>query len=125
MQNAPFTKAINKKLFDLPKQHPKLGKVKEYEKSNSKKARNTKRQNSKPVKKEPVRASSVKRKRFNSQQFRSSSPLLQCRCPSHRFFNKMHWPLLHRNHSLGQVFDAKRHNIMNYQWFCAYYRITC
>ena len=50
MQNAPFTKAIKEKLFDLPKHHPKLGKVKEYEKSNSKNARNTKRQNLKPVK---------------------------------------------------------------------------
>ena len=50
MQNAPFTKAIEEKLFDLPKHHPKLGKVKEYEKSNSKNARNTKHQNLKPVK---------------------------------------------------------------------------
>ena len=50
MQNAPFTKAIKEKLFELPKHHPKLGKVKEYEKSNSKNARNTKRQNLKPVK---------------------------------------------------------------------------
>ena len=50
MQNAPFTKAIKEKLFDLAKHHPKLGKVKEYEKSNSKNARNTQRQNSKPVK---------------------------------------------------------------------------
>ena len=50
MQNAPFTKAIKEKLFDLSKHHPKLGKVKEYEKSNSKNARNTKRQNLKPVK---------------------------------------------------------------------------
>ena len=50
MQNAPFTKAIEAKLFDLPKHHPKLGKVKKYEKSNSKNARNTKRQNLKPVK---------------------------------------------------------------------------
>ena len=50
MQNAPFTKAIKEKLFDLPKHHPKLGIVKEYEKSNSKNARNTKRQNLKPVK---------------------------------------------------------------------------
>ena len=50
MQNAPFTKTINKKLFDLLKHHPKLGKVKEYEKSNSKNTRNTKRQNLKPVK---------------------------------------------------------------------------
>ena len=49
MQNVPFTKAIKEKLFDLPKHHPKLGKVKEYEKSNSKNARNTKRQNLKPV----------------------------------------------------------------------------
>ena len=32
MQNAPFTKAIKEKLFDLPKHYPKLGKVKEYEK---------------------------------------------------------------------------------------------
>ena len=38
----------------------------------------------------------------------------------------MHWPLLHRNHPSGQVFDAKRYNIMNHhQWFCAYsYRIN-
>ena len=50
MQNAPFTKAIKEKLFDLLKHHPKLGKCKEYEKSNSKNARNTKRQNLKPVK---------------------------------------------------------------------------
>ena len=50
MQNAPFTKAIEEKLFDLPKHHPKLEKVKEYEKSNSKNARNTKHQNFKPVK---------------------------------------------------------------------------
>ena len=50
MQNAPFTKAIDKKLFDLPKHHPKLEKVKEYEKSKSKNARNTNRQNLKPVK---------------------------------------------------------------------------
>ena len=50
MRNAPFTKAIDKKLFDLPKHHPNLGKFKEYEKSNSKNARNTKRQNLKPVK---------------------------------------------------------------------------
>ena len=42
MQKAPFTKAIKEKLFDLPKHHPKLGKVKEYEKSNSKNARNMK-----------------------------------------------------------------------------------
>ena len=36
----------------------------------------------------------------------------------------MHWPLLHQNHSSGQVFDAERYNIMNNQWFCAYsYRI--
>ena len=32
----------------------------------------------------------------------------------------MHWPLLHRNHPSGQVFDAERYNIINYQWFCAY-----
>ena len=50
MQNASFKKAIKEKLFDLPKHHPKLGKVKEYEKSNNKNARNTKRQNLKPVK---------------------------------------------------------------------------
>ena len=50
MQNAPFTKAIKEKFFDLLKRHTKLGKVKEYEKSNSKNARNTKRQNLKPVK---------------------------------------------------------------------------
>ena len=50
MQNAISTKAIKEKLFDLPKHHPNLGKVKEYEKSNSKNARNTKRQNLKPVK---------------------------------------------------------------------------
>ena len=50
MQNSPVTKAIKEKFFDLPKHHPKLGKVKEYEKSNSKNARNTKRQNLKPVK---------------------------------------------------------------------------
>ena len=50
MQNAPITKAIKEKLFDLTKHHPKLGKVKEYEKSNSKNARNTKRQNLKSVK---------------------------------------------------------------------------
>ena len=50
MQNAPFAKAIKEKLFDLPKHHPKLGKVREYEKSNSKNARNKKRQNLKPVK---------------------------------------------------------------------------
>ena len=50
MQNAPFTKAIKEKLFNLPKHHPKLEKVKEYEKSNSKNARNTKCQNLKPVK---------------------------------------------------------------------------
>ena len=31
----------------------------------------------------------------------------------------MHRPLLHRNHPSGQVFDAERYNIMNYQWFCA------
>ena len=30
--NAPFTRANNKKLFDLPKHHPKLGKVMEYKK---------------------------------------------------------------------------------------------
>ena len=37
----------------------------------------------------------------------------------------MHWPLLHRNHPSGQVFDAERYNIINYQWFCAYsYRIN-
>ena len=50
MQNAPFTKAIKEKLFELPKHHSKLGKVKEYKISNSKNARNTKRQNLKPVK---------------------------------------------------------------------------
>ena len=50
MQNAAFTKAIKEKLFDLPKHHPKLGKVKENEKSNSKNARNTKLQNLKSVK---------------------------------------------------------------------------
>ena len=50
MHNAPFTKAIKEKVFDLLKHHPKLGKVKEYEKSNSKNARNTKRQILKPVK---------------------------------------------------------------------------
>ena len=50
MQNAPFTKAIKEKLFDLPKHHPKLGKFKEYEKSNSKNTRNMKLQNLKPVK---------------------------------------------------------------------------
>ena len=50
MQNAPFTKAIKEKLFDLPKHHPKLGKVKEYEKSNSENAKNMKRQNLKSVK---------------------------------------------------------------------------
>ena len=33
----------------------------------------------------------------------------------------MHWPLLHRNRPSGQVFDAERYNIINYQWFCAYY----
>ena len=43
-------KSYKKKLFDLPKHHPKLGKVKEYKKSNGKNARNTKRQNLKPVK---------------------------------------------------------------------------
>ena len=37
----------------------------------------------------------------------------------------MHWPLLHRNNSSPQVFDAERDNIMNNQWFCAYsYRIN-
>ena len=37
----------------------------------------------------------------------------------------MHWPLLHRNHPSGQVFDAERYNIINYQWFCAcYYKIN-
>ena len=37
----------------------------------------------------------------------------------------MHWPLLHRNDSSAQVFDAERYNIINYQWFCAYtYRIN-
>ena len=37
----------------------------------------------------------------------------------------MHWPLLHRNHPSGQVCDAERYNIINYQWFCAYsYRIN-
>ena len=37
----------------------------------------------------------------------------------------MHWPLLHRNHPSGQVFDAERYNIVNYQWFCACsYRIN-
>ena len=67
----------------------------------------------------------IKRKRFNSQQFRSSSPSLQSRSPLHRQLNAMHWPLLHRNHPSGQVFDAKRYNIINYQWFCAYtYRIN-
>ena len=50
MQNAPFTKTIKEKLFDLSKHHSKLEKVKEYEKSNSKNARNTKRQNLKPIK---------------------------------------------------------------------------
>ena len=50
VQNAPFTNAIKEKLFDLPKHHPKLGKVKEYEKSNCNNARNTKRQNLKLVK---------------------------------------------------------------------------
>ena len=50
MQNAPFTNAMKEKLFDLLKHHPKLGKVKKYEKPNSKNARNTKRQNLKPVK---------------------------------------------------------------------------
>ena len=43
-------KLQKKKLFDLPKHHPKLGKVKEYEKSNSKNAKNTKCQILKPVK---------------------------------------------------------------------------
>ena len=33
----------------------------------------------------------------------------------------MHWPLLHQNHRSGQVFDAEKYNIINYQWFCAYY----
>ena len=33
----------------------------------------------------------------------------------------MHRPLLHRNHSSPQVFDAEKYNIMNNQWFCAYY----
>ena len=32
----------------------------------------------------------------------------------------MHFPLLHRNHPRGQVFDAERYNIMNNQWFCVY-----
>ena len=50
MQNASFTKAIKEKLFYLLKYHPKLGKVREYEKSNRKNARNTKRQNLKAVK---------------------------------------------------------------------------
>ena len=37
----------------------------------------------------------------------------------------MHWPLLHRNHPSGQVFDAERYNIMINQWFCGYsYRIN-
>ena len=37
----------------------------------------------------------------------------------------MHWPLLHRYHPSGQVFDAARYNIINYQWFCACsYRIN-
>ena len=67
----------------------------------------------------------IKRKRFNSQQFRSSLPSLQWRNLSHRLLNLIHRPLLHRNHSSGQVFDAERYNIINYQWFCAYsYRIN-
>ena len=49
----------------------------------------------------------IKHKRLNSQQFRSSSPLLQWRRPSHRRFNRIHWPLLHRYHPRGQVFDAE------------------
>ena len=37
----------------------------------------------------------------------------------------MHWPLLHRNDSSGQVFDAERYIMINYQWFCACsYRIN-
>ena len=32
----------------------------------------------------------------------------------------MHWPLLHRNHSPGQVLDAEKYHIMNIQWFRAY-----
>ena len=32
----------------------------------------------------------------------------------------MQWPLLHRNHPSGQVFDAERYNIMNNEWFCVY-----
>ena len=61
----------------------------------------------------------IKHKRLNSQHFCSSSPLLQWRRPSHRSSNEMHWPLLHRNRPIGQVFDAERYNIMNNQWFCA------
>ena len=61
MQNAPFTKAIKEKLFDLPKHYPKLGKVKEYEKLNSKNARNMKRQILKPVKNDRTVLLSVKR----------------------------------------------------------------
>ena len=54
----------------------------------------------------------IKQNRLNSQQFCSSSPLLQWLCPSHRKLNQMHWPFLHRNHVSGQVFDAERYNIM-------------
>ena len=37
----------------------------------------------------------------------------------------MHWPLLHGNHPSGQVFDAKKYNIINYRWFCAHtYKIN-
>ena len=46
-------------------------------------------------------------KQFYSQQSCSSSPLLQSRYPLHCQTNSMHWPLLHRNHPSGQVFDAK------------------
>ena len=50
MQNATFTKVTKEKLFDLLKHYPRLGKLMEYEKPNSKNARNMKRQNLKPVK---------------------------------------------------------------------------
>ena len=62
----------------------------------------------------------IKQKRLNSQQFRSSSPSLQSIYPSHHLCHMRHWPLLHWNHPLGQVFDAERYNIMKNQWICVY-----
>ena len=123
MQNAPFTKALKEKLFDLPKHHPKLGKVKEYEKSNSKNARNTKCQNLKPVKNDRSRLLVLNE---NDSTHSNFAHRLRCYNASVRrtdFSTKCTGHYC--TETIRQDKCLKLNNIMNYQWFFAcYYRIN-